>query len=270
MTDVSGPESAPEEPHSKHKHSLFARMVDPLLASVPILVGVIVGALTSHFAEVQRVDFEREDRFRREQIERVAAIAHGYDSLAEPLNLMISAVETRKPGICGYMPLAQTTELRLQKAGMLHVRLFAPGQSNPNNTAQYGRELDAAAAQSPEAKPAADFLRTMISFYSGMLTGVSAAQAQFAQNREVFQATLMFETKVYFPDHIRKDVSATVNGFDDVERQTSRVLSPSLLCKLDVTGIRHELADLNVRSSLEMIAFAQALEPELNDSTIQR
>jgi hypothetical protein len=258
------------EPHPPKRHR-YAKLVDPLLASVPTLIGVFVGALASHFAEVQRVDFEREDRFRREQIERVAAIAHGYDSLAHPLGEMIAAVETRQPAICRFMPVAAAAEQKLKASGLLHGRLFSPGAVNPNNTAEYGRELDLIAA-SPDAgaRTAATFLKSMISLYAAMLTNVDAADALFVQKREAFQATLMFETKVYFPDRIRQDVSSTIDSFYEIAKATTVVQAPNTLCKVDARALDRRLVDLNVRATREMIAFAQTLEPELGNETIQR
>lgn len=271
MTEIPGLEiTPPEPPHNKHKRSLFDRLADPLLASVPVLVGVLVGALTSHFAETQRVNFEREDRFRREQIERVAGIAHGYDSLAEPLNLMLAAVETRGASLCKAMPLARATEQELTNANLLHERLFSTGAGN-TDTRGYDTEIKAASAQSaPQVKAAGDLLQAMVSAYVTMLTELADAQTKFAQNRETFQATLIFETKVYFPDRIRKDVADTVKDYVDIERQTALVQSPIRLCRVDVDELRKKLSALNLRSSQEMIAFAQTLEPELNDRDIQK
>jgi hypothetical protein len=258
------PEAKPPKKHGR------ARFLDPLLSSVPTLIGVLVGAVTSHFAEVQRVDFEREDRFRHEQVERVAQVAHGYDLLTEPLTGMIAAVQTRQPGLCRFMKLASAAELKLRDAGVLHGRLFSPGTVDPNATAEYGREIDAQLdAADPGIKAGAGFLKSMIALYTTMLADVANADAQFAQKREAFQGTLMFEVKVYFPERVRKDVYGTVNAFADIARRTTAVQAPNRLCTVDSAGLSTELVALNVRATREMTAFAQSLEPELGDKSIQ-
>jgi hypothetical protein len=265
MSEIGLPEPAPE--HQK-KHGR-ARLIEPLLSSVPTLIGVLVGAVTSHVAEVQRVDFEREDRFRHEQVERVAAVAHGFDSLAEPLSTMIAAVQTRKPALCQYMPMVAAAEIRLRNAGLLHGRLFAPGVVDPNGTAEYGREINALTTSSdPGQKSSANLLKAMIGLYTAMLTNVETADAEFVKNREAFQATLMFEVKVYFPDRIRKDVSATMDAYHVIGKQATSVQAPNALCALDDTGLGNRLLALNVNAAREMTEFAQTLEPALSDESI--
>lgn len=248
----------------------LSRLAEPLLASVPTLIGVLVGAISSHFAEVQRVDFEREDRFRREQIERVAQIARGYDTLVGPLTTMIAAVQTQQPALCRFMPLASAAEQKLRKDGLLHARLFSPGAVNPNATAEYGREIDAQIqAVDPTVKTSATFLKSMIALYAGMLTEVSSADAQFTQKRETFQGTLMFEVKVYFPERIRKHVSTTVNAFQSLASDVAAVQAPNKLCGLNAAALSARLVELNVRSAADMTAFAQGLEPELGNKALQ-
>lgn len=85
---------------------------------------------------MQRVDFEREDRFRHEQVHRVAAVAHAYDSLTESLNAMIAAIQTRQAALCNYMPMVAAAEVKLRNAGLLNGRLFSPGTIDPNGTAE--------------------------------------------------------------------------------------------------------------------------------------
>jgi len=265
MSEIPLPEPAPEHPK---KHSR-ARFIDPLVSSVPTLIGVLVGAVTSHFAEVQRVDFEREDRFRHEQVERVGAVAHGFDSLAEPLSTMIAAVQTRKPALCQYMPMVAAAEIRLRNAGVLHGRLFSPGAVDPNGTAEYGREIDALAnSPDPSEKSSANLLKAMIGLYTTLLTGVEEADAQFVKNRETFQATLLFEVKVYFPDRIRKEVTETIDAYHDIGKQITSVQAPNKLCALDDTKLGDRLVALNVSAAREMTEFAQTLEPELSDESI--
>lgn len=265
MSEIPLPEPTAEHP-KKRSH---ARLIDPLVSSIPTLIGVLVGAVTSHVAEVQRVDFEREDRFRHEQVERVAAVAHGFDSLAEPLSTMIAAVQTRKPALCQYMPMAAAAEIKLRNAGLLHGRLFSPGDVDPNGTAEYGREINALATSTdPGEKASANLLKAMIGLYTTMLSNVENADAQFVRNREAFQATLMFEVKVYFPDRIRKDVAGTVNAYHEIGKQATSVQAPNKLCALDDTGMGNRLLALNVSAAREMTEFAQTLEPELSDESI--
>jgi len=271
MTESFGPEGALPEPESTKKHQKhgYARLIDPLVSSVPTLVGVLVGAVTSHVAEVQRVDFEREDRFRHEQVERVAAVAHGFDSLANPLSTMIAAVQTQQPILCKYMPTVAQAETRLRDAGQLHGRLFSPGPVDTNATAEYGREVDQLALSSDASvKSSASLLKAMIGLYTTLLTNVENADAQFIQKREAFQATLMFEVKVYFPEKIRKDVAKTVDAFHELGTQTTAVLVPNKLCSLNADALSSRLSDINVGAAREMIGFAQTLEPELGDDSI--
>ncbi len=218
----------------------------------------------------RHVNFEREDRFRREQIERVASIAHGYDSLTKPLVDLISAVETRQPGICRFMPVTVLAEQKLQKIGLLKGRLFSPGPVNFNDTAEYGRQLDTVEASDGPAKDTATFLKTMISQYVEMLAQVETADADFAQKREAFQATLMFEVKVYFPRTDTQGCHRDRRCLSQYRETDRRRAIANMLCKVDAKALQTSLIDLNVRSTREMIAFAQTLEPELGDKTIQR
>jgi len=255
-------------PEPPKKRTTRSKILAPLVASVPSLVGVLVGAVTSHFAEAQKADFEREDRFRQSQIERIAAVAHAYDSMTGPLTAMIAAIQTQQPALCRFMPLASIAETRLRNANLLHGRLFSPGAVDPNGTADYGREVDAlTSAADPGVKQAAVLLKTMIDSYVPMLASVDTADAQFAQKREAFQATLMFEVKVYFPERVRKDVQKATNAFAAIGKQAASVAAPNQLCTLDANGLSKKLLALTTDGTREMTSFAQSLEPELGDKS---
>ncbi len=257
------PQSIVPEPPNKRGRS---RLIDPLVASVPTLIGVLVGAVTSHFAEAQKADIERQDRFHREQIERIAAVAHAYDSMTTPLTTMLSTIQTQQPALCRYMPMAVAAEARLRGANLLHGREFSPGTVDPNATAEYEHEIDALTnAADPNVKNSANLLKAMIGAYAAMLTGVDSADQQFAQKREAFQATLLFEVKVYFPKPIRADVRATTDGLAEIGKQASSVQLPNRLCSLDAAGLSKKLLALNVDGTREMTNFAQSLEPDLQD-----
>jgi hypothetical protein len=91
MSEIGGREGAPQSPeHREHepapaKRHGYARVVDSLLSSIPGLLGVLVGALTSYFAQTQQVSYAREDAFRRDQIKRVALVSHNFDNLNDAL-----------------------------------------------------------------------------------------------------------------------------------------------------------------------------------------
>ena len=105
----------------------------------------------------------------------------------------------------------------------------------------------------------------MIGAYAAMLTSVDSADQQFAQKREAFQATLLFEVRVYFPKHIRADVRATTDALAEIGKQASSVQMPNRLCSLDAAGLSKKLLALNVDGTREMTSFAQSLEPDLQD-----
>jgi hypothetical protein len=266
MSEIPLPEPGPLHSEAPKKHG-HQRLVEPLLSSVPTLIGVLVGAVTSHFAEVQKFDFEREDRFRHEQVERVATVAHGYDSLAKPLIMMITGVETQQPALCKDMAQASAAEIRLRDRGLLHGRLFSPGPVDPYGTADYGRQIDALAATTDQGVSAdAARLKAMIGSYTTVLAGVEAGYSDFLQKREAFQGTLMFEVKVYFPKKVRKDIVKTVDDYYEIGKQTASVQAPNQLCTLNIADLSNRLIALDVRSARAMIDFAQSLEPELDDS----
>ena len=56
MSEPTLPEVTPEPPKKRTR----SKYLEPLIASVPTLVGVLVGAVTSHFAEAQKADIERQ------------------------------------------------------------------------------------------------------------------------------------------------------------------------------------------------------------------
>jgi hypothetical protein len=237
---------------------------------VPTLIGVLVGAVTSHVAEVQRVDFEREDRFRHEQVERVASVAHAYDSLTGPLTGMISAIQTRQSSFCRHMPAAAAAETMLRASNLLHGRLFSPGVSDPNATAQYGAEITKlTAAPDQNVRDLANGLNAMIGAFTTALAGVDTAEGQFLEKREAFQATLMFEVKVYFPNRIRKDIEETTDAFTAIAKQAA-VQMPNQFCSVDADALSRSLITLDVRAASEMTSFAQSLEPDLGDGPIGR
>jgi hypothetical protein len=262
------PVPIPEHIERSHKRG-WAKLAEPLMASVPTLIGVLLGGIMSHFAETQRVDFEREDRFRREQIQRVATIAHGFDSLSGPLVTMLGTVETVQPAICRNAHTAALVEQKLIKMGLLHEREFSPGEVDFTKTSAYGSELAAVPATNAAAKQAANWLLTMLGGYVGMLTPLEQANTEFYNNRKTFQATLMFEAMVYFPKPVQDEVRAVVDEYVGIDKAIMQLKTPNMVCKVDPAKVDKQLVDLSVRSSREMIGFAQRLEPELGNRELQ-
>jgi len=267
MSESIIPEGAMPEPEKPKKHGR-AKVIDPLISSVPTLIGVLVGAITSHVAEMQKVDFEREDRFRHEQVERVASVAHGYDSLTAPLTGMISAIQTRQALFCRHMPAAAAAENMLRNSNLLHGRLFSAGAIDPSATAQYGAEITKLTTNPDQnVRDLANGLNAMIGAFTTVLASVETAEGQFLEKREAFQATLMFEVKVYFPNRIRKDVEQTTDAFTAIAKQATSVQMPNQYCRVDADTLSRNLITLDVRAAREMTSFAQSLEPELGEDS---
>jgi hypothetical protein len=263
-------EPAPLPEHMEHSRKRgWAKMAEPLMASVPTLIGVLLGGIMSHFAETQRVDFEREDRFRREQIQRVATIAHGFDSLSSPLITMVGTVGGLQPAMCRNAHTASLIEQKLMKMGLLHEREFSPGNVDFTKTAAYGRELAAVPATNASAKSAANWRLAMLGGYADMLTPLQQANVEFYNNRKTFQATLMFEAMVYFPKPVQDEVRSVVDEYVDIDNAIMQLKAPNTVCNIDPPKIEKDLVNLSVRSSEEMIGFAQRLEPELGNSALQ-
>lgn len=263
-------EPVPVPEHIEHSHKRgWAKLAEPLMASVPTLIGVLLGGIMSHFAETQRVDFEREDRFRREQIQRIAQVAHGYQSLADPLLTMIGIVESRQPSLCRQEHGAALAEAKFTKMGLLHEREFAPGPVDFTKTNAYIAELNAVPASNAAAKGAANGLLELLSQYAGMIGALDPNIKTFFDNRKTFQTTLAFDAKVYFPKAVQAEVDSVVNRYYIIEKQMNQLATPNLICSIDPEKTKRDLVALNVTSQTDMIAFAQSLEPELGNSALQ-
>lgn len=263
-------ESIPVPEHIEHSHKHgWAKVVEPLMASVPTLIGVLVGGIMSHFAETQRVDFEREDRFRREQIARIAQVAHGYQSLADPLLTMVGVVESRQPSLCKAQAGAALAEAKFMKMGLLHEREFAPGPVDFTKTNAYIAELNAVPAGNAAAKGAAIGILELLNQYAGMIGALDPSIKTFFDNRKTFQTTLAFDAKVYFPKAVQTEVDSVVDRYYTIEKQMNQLSTPNLICGIDPEKTKRDLIALDVSSQTDMIAFAQSLEPELGNAALQ-
>jgi hypothetical protein len=181
---------------------------------------------------------------------------------------MVATLQERLPDICRRMASAGQLEQLMIRGGYLHAPFFSTKGSV--NDGPYEAELTALTKGTTPAAGPARALQSLYTDYTAMLGNIGAAQKQFGDRWEDFQATLVFEVRVYFPDQLRRDVSDTVNAYYAVEKDALRAIRPATACSVKPDSLAERLTDLHFRSSQEMIQFAQRLEPELNNKAIQR
>ncbi len=243
----------------------FTRIIEPLLTSVPSLMGALVGSLITLFGASQQNELQREDDFRKAQIARVAAISQGYDRLYKALVPMLGALDVRLPDICHDMKGAAGIEAQFIQLGSLHSGVF----SGKGKGGDYEKELATIAASSSKLAPFGALLQRFYGKYVDMVSELEKAQREFRGGLDTMQGAVLFDANVYFPARIRADVPKTIAEYVAVEKGALRAAFPATACGVSPNKLEDRLGAIHFRSSRTMIQFAQSLEPELANKAFQ-
>ena len=254
-----------ETAHTPRKRGL-ARLVDPLLSSIPSLLGVLVGTMATYFGGMQQNEWKRQDDFRRAQSARVATVAHGYDGLYNAAEQMVGILRTRLPDICHDMKPAAGLEAEFIQLGALHHGVFS---GKGKGGGDYEKELAAIAASSTKVAPFAVVLQRFYGRYLDMVRSLDGAHKEFKAGVDHIEAQLIFDVNVYFPDPVRSDVPKAVAAYMTIDADATRAVFPATACSVKPDALSDRLATLHANASQEMIQFARSLEPELGNNSIQ-